>query len=739
MDMNELRYPVTVITSLVQLLLVITIISNYDGKKYIVDGQQRLTTLTLLLIRLYHLLEDETQKRRVEPLIHSLSGGKESFNLDVHDWLSVMNFLYPKEKQEKESFDNSNELESVVNIVSRYNDIKDNFEFHGQSLLYFVDWLLENVYLVEIVAYNTRDAYAIFETVNDRGLSLTPSDMLRGYVLSKSEDFEFRDKISEVWRDATQTLRSIGKNEESEAIKAWLRSQYAQNVTDFDEIGSEFHRWVRDQEQAIGLKTSDNFANFIVYNFDFYSGWYYRLRQAARSLKPRLECVFYNAQNNFTLQYPILLSPLCVGNTEEEILQKIQIVSTYLDILIHRRIWNNQDISQRTMADQIFPLIPSIRAKKVDQLRDILYKRIHAETKPFSENNIFGLHGGNRRKIFLILARMTDFLEVQSDQSTRYMEYMRTGKNRYEIEHIWTAHPDPKFLEMNSINESDFFIYRNRIGGLLLLPKSDNASIGDDPYRKKLNVYAGQNLLAQSLHEVAYLNKPGFRRFRETSGLNFKKHDNFNKKDLEERHQLYLKLAEKIWNPDRLKTDSNTELVNVGKPKSSPANEDNDLESLDPENDCTSYEVEEISTQKAIRDKIRKFYIAKAPEKVDDFHRQFEEFYVAKFSTKVEDFCKRIEELLNLIEEELDELTPNLQQLYFAFNIGNRRAFGVHIDCSPPKFVIWVNQEDANQLKNQPVFNAYYPIRRCLIFKNEASIEALRPILKSVYTKLRKK
>ena len=40
------------------------IISDKDGQKFIIDGQQRLTTLTLLLIYLHHQLEDDEQKAR---------------------------------------------------------------------------------------------------------------------------------------------------------------------------------------------------------------------------------------------------------------------------------------------------------------------------------------------------------------------------------------------------------------------------------------------------------------------------------------------------------------------------------------------------------------------------------------------------------------------------------------------------------------------------------------------------
>ena len=152
---------------------------------------------------------------------------------------------------------------------------------------------------------------------------------------------------------------------------------------------------------------------------------------------------------------------------------------------------------------------------------------------------------------------MTDYVAVQSGESSRYLEYMRTGKNSYEIEHIWANHLE--YHNDEFVHEFEFEAYRNRIGGLLLLPKSVNASSGDDPYAKKRKVYAGQNLLAKSLTEQAYTNNPGFIRFIEDSGLLFHPHPEFKKADLDARQTLYLRLAEQIWDPERLKEIHGTE------------------------------------------------------------------------------------------------------------------------------------------------------------------------------------
>jgi len=162
-----------------------TIISDKDGNKFIIDGQQRLTTLTLLLIFLQHQLEDVEQKGQIADLIFSQKYGERSFNLDIAERTACMEALY----KGKEFSDATAEAqESVANILARYSDIEELFpeELQGPALPYFVDWLVENVQLVEITAYSDEDAYTIFETMNDRGLSLTPADMLKGTFLRTS-------------------------------------------------------------------------------------------------------------------------------------------------------------------------------------------------------------------------------------------------------------------------------------------------------------------------------------------------------------------------------------------------------------------------------------------------------------------------------------------------------------------------------------------------------------------------
>jgi hypothetical protein len=532
------------------------IISKKDAGNFIVDGQQRLTSLTLLLVLLRTLQQNRSDQVNIDELIFSERFGERSFNLDVPERLPVMEALY-----KGDTFDTNGRTESVQNLYERYQDLDESFpnELRSETLPYFVDWLLENVHLVEITAYTDDDAYTIFETMNDRGLSLSPTDMLKGYLLSNITNADKRTVANSQWRDRIRRLNEAGKEVEPDCFKAWLRSQYATKIRerkknaraeDFDRIGTEFHRWVREASQTIGLGLSDDFYRFIDRDFDFYSRQYLILNGAAQTLTPGLEHVFYNAQHGFTLQYMLLLAPLKPDDGSDIVRKKLRLVGRFIDILLAWRLWNFRSVAYSTMQYSMFLVMRDTRRLTPEVLAEKLRDYLAKEQETFSSNDRLRVHQQNRYALHRILARLTDYVETGSGQPSRYMDYVREGKGRYEVEHIWADHADQHSDEFN--HSADFSEHRNRIGGLLLLPKSFNASYGDLPYEDKLPHYYSQNLLARSLHPQCYKHNPGFMRFREEKGLPFKPYNHFGKADLEERGELYRMLAERIWNPDDL-------------------------------------------------------------------------------------------------------------------------------------------------------------------------------------------
>lgn len=531
------------------------IISKKESSSYIVDGQQRLTSLTLLLVLLRNLQKDRVAQVNVDELIFSEKFGQRSFNIHVDERQPVMEALY-----EGLSFDTAGRTESVQNLVQRYRDLEEAFpaELREEALPYFVDWLLENVHLVEITAYSDDDAYTIFETMNDRGLSLSPTEMLKGYLLANMAENR-RVAASNLWRDRVRELNDAGKEVEPDCFKAWLRSQYATKIRerrkaakpeDFDRIGTEFHRWLRDAADDIGLAQSDAFFRFVDREFVFYSRQYLRVVRASRKAVVGLEHILYNAAQGFTLQNMVLLAPLRPDDDAETVDAKLCLVARYIDILLSWRIWNFRSIAYSTLQYAMFVVMRDIRGLAVEPLAAALYESLKKETETFTSNDRLRVHQQNRYALHRLLARLADYVETQSGQPSRYAEFVAEGPNRYEVEHIWADQPDRHVDEFS--HAADFGEHRNRIGGLLLLPKKFNASYGALPYAEKLPHYLSQSLLARSLHGQCYEHNPGFVQFVERSGLPFRAHADFRKADLEERSALYRKLAEQIWNPENL-------------------------------------------------------------------------------------------------------------------------------------------------------------------------------------------
>ncbi len=443
------------------------VLSHRDTRSLIVDGQQRLTTLTLLIMYLHHRAQGRPDIRKLDDYIYSWDYGERAFNLDVDERTPTMEAIF-----RGESPDPNGAPESIRNIIGRYADIERLFSdaIPDEALPWFVDWLIEKVALVKITAFADDDAYTIFETMNDRGLSLTPLEMLKGWLLASISHDTKRTQAGNTWVKRVAALKELGKDEDTDAVKAWLRSQYAESIRDrkknarprdFDRLGTEFHRWLREHRETVGLTDDEAVFQFIHRDMTYYSRWYERLRLASTTLTPGFESVFYLGQYGFTLQYPLLLAPLRTDDPEPTASLKIRLVSDYLDILLARRLWNFRLIAYSTMQYAMFLVMRDIRGLSVPDLSEALRKRLDGVPETFAGNPNLRVHQQNRFYIHQLLARMTDHVERVSGMPGRFTEYVGgTGSARYEVEHIWANHPERHTDEFPQA--ADFLEYRNR-------------------------------------------------------------------------------------------------------------------------------------------------------------------------------------------------------------------------------------------------------------------------------------
>lgn len=533
------------------------VLSETDGNRSIIDGQQRLTSITLLLIYLNNLLKELTINESLDDLIFSQSRGQRSFNIQVDERIPCLDGLYNNgEYQVKETDD-----ESTVNMAERYYDIAEAFpdELKNNALPHFLDWLQYNVVMVEIVAYSDDNAYTIFETMNDRGLNLTSTEMLKGYVLSRFGDFDRRQKANAQWKASIQGLHEFDKDEDQRFFQAWLRSQYADSIRpgkvgskneDFEKIGTRFHSWVRDNLSKMNLNAdlSNDFERFMDEDFRFYLHHYIKILKAEESLSNEYEHIHYIKCWGIasSLSYPLLLAPLCIDDNESTVIEKMSLVARYIDGFVVRRSVNFRKFSSSSIRYTMYSLVKEIRGKDVDTLRTTLNARLSELNEDLAGLDRFRLHGQNKRFVKYFLSRITAFVEREAGYKTDFDTYYRkTSGKPFEIEHIW-ANKYPDFKEEFE-QESEFDEFRNRIGGLILLPQGTNQSFGSKPYAKKREHYVKENLLAQSLSDLAYKNNPNFNNMNERLCLSFKPHKEFKREDLLYRQNVYKTIAELVW------------------------------------------------------------------------------------------------------------------------------------------------------------------------------------------------
>lgn len=549
------------------------IVSKRNGKKYLVDGQQRVTSLTLLLIYLYRSAAQASLPvtQTIAPLIFSDNLGEPKFNLDIPERLPVIEALF-----KGDVFSPDGKDESIQTMYARYDDIEQSelTAELGEALPHFAYWLMNRVGLIEISTDNDNHAYAIFETMNDRGKPLSPVDMLKAYLLAPVENVERRNEANRVWKNQVLGLITWGGSHEQErdanCIKAWLRAQYAETIRerkagandkDWELIGTVFHRWARDNAPRLGLGSEAGNLKMISSDFPFFAKAYQRILDASENYRTGLEAVYYNAHNDFTWQNTVLLAPLVSTDDDETVRKKFAVTASYLDIWLMRRVVNYIRVGYSATSYAMWLLCRDIRQKPLDELITILTDKLAEDEQDISfersaARNRSGLsqlslNQFSRRYIYHLLARLTAYTEAGSGRGDPFPTLVdRSQANAFDIEHIF-----PDRFDLNSdefANEHEFQEWRNHVASLLLLPADVNRSLQDKAFDQKAPHYAKQNFFAASLSAVIYQHQPQFEKFRASRRFPFEAFDKFGKEEQLKRRALIDALVGEVWSPNRL-------------------------------------------------------------------------------------------------------------------------------------------------------------------------------------------
>lgn len=540
--------------------------NNYDGKIYLVDGQQRLTTLTLLLIKLYHLAQtfnEDFYTKVIGPKIYGADTSGYTYWMGQDGRSTILANLL----NGSDSNPHSENL-TYLNMINNYDEISrylDKELSTGHKFKCFVIYLLKRIALVRIGIDDYKDVPMVFEVINDRGEKLKPYEVLKGQLLGQLDKQDVHTVYLPIWSKGIEPIEAIGDAEADNFFKYYFRAKYADTAYHHRQFEGDFYnREIFSKEwPQIGLKQSvDNVKDFVSNVFVYYTNLYKKLLNDTIYNQQYGEYVYYNRLNDQDRQYMLIISACHVNDKQEN--DKIVEISKLMDrhyVLL--QLYGCYDSNSFT--EILIDINKEIRNKSLDEIRTVfdtnLVKNIES-VKGLGNINLFDYNffkNANTnlgiRFIRYFFARIENFIATEINPNYKLSKQQlwdlvrNTGyKGGYHVEHILANNDDNRQLFLN--DEEYFQRERNRLGALLILKGKDNVSSGNEKYCDKLATYDNadiSNRWNRSLSETFYHTNKEFEDFYKRYSLPFSFYKTFDSKSLEERHSLLFEMVKNIW------------------------------------------------------------------------------------------------------------------------------------------------------------------------------------------------
>jgi uncharacterized protein with ParB-like and HNH nuclease domain len=190
----------------------VVLIKKEDNPKAdVVDGQQRLTTLTLLLAAIRSNIASESKAELTEFLYakgNALRGTQDRFRLALRQRDAD---FFQRYVQQDGGF--SELLTLQKELVDSQLRLRDNAKLFQTELdrmneekkVILAQFILQRCHLVVVSTADEDSAYRIFSVLNSRGLDLSATDILKASIIGGIQEYK-RDKYTEKWEDAEENL-----------------------------------------------------------------------------------------------------------------------------------------------------------------------------------------------------------------------------------------------------------------------------------------------------------------------------------------------------------------------------------------------------------------------------------------------------------------------------------------------------------------------------------------------------
>ena len=474
--------------------------NSTEGELRVVDGQQRLTTISLVLLacrtvakknKQYDLAQ-EIQKKLT--FTDSATGKKVSERVSASSSIADI-FQYICDNDWNGEFPTRVDINGSIKPIKRqtnkvkpvYDFIHDQIKDHKPEDLSNFLRALYGSYVIEITIADELEAFDIFERTNARGLDLNVADLLKNYLFAAISDVDIEEKWNEIVENSENTLQRmlkyfwvsghgyVQKKNLYRNLKMYGNELGAEKMTDELYKFSRYYKAIRSLEIALLREWFAETDLLILKENESYQG---QLNRNFEALK------LFQVSQVYPLIYSIFIAYKKAGadaRMTKILLNLLQVLEKYhfVNNVICERIGNEIEQLYAESATEFYDtddfkttsdrLIKELKKRKasidefVPRFADLAY---HSDTIPL---------------IHYVYDRINNFDHKDSQWVSLYNPDKNLLKKNFNIEHFLPRNPDQPHEE-EEVNVLD------NIGNLLVISRHSNSSFGNLPPAEKIKL-----------------------------------------------------------------------------------------------------------------------------------------------------------------------------------------------------------------------------------------------------------
>lgn len=455
------------------------VIHNTGEKKFIIDGQQRITTSMIILCIIKNILTEiylahhfeEANHRSVD--IQSLCIGRhydendEEFHLKLGNtdkiffqknilekFIPATNHAYPSHKRLTKAYQFFySKIKEYIHAENHKSEYKNLIELYNIIALKFIVMYIEST--------SENESFIIFETLNARGKDLETADLLKNFIFRNSQGN--LDYVKEKWNTI---ITNLDKSNITQYIRYFYNSQ-----TKFSGEKELYRRICKD------LATQSK-CKYFIQNLAALSPVYHSLTDPEYDNTFKDDNINYHLKRLKTLGaktfYPIILAAKHISLSEKD----ISLILQSIENLVFRN-FSICKISANKFEKIFASIAVEISTKKLLKASNIcteINKHI-VDDDQFIES--FKRFKGTSRAKNIIRYILITIANKFQNETNIVQDF-----SKVHIEHIM-----PENIEKWNISKEDHEAYLWRLGNLTLLAAKINRTISNKPFSEKKEMY----------------------------------------------------------------------------------------------------------------------------------------------------------------------------------------------------------------------------------------------------------